>query len=115
MITVNTVTVLRGDTWARAWVLESPEGVVLDLTGCTIRLHVRDWATDVKVAEASLVDGRLTVNIGLGRIDMVIPASVMVLTPGKYRFDLEVTTTATGQVRTYESGMLVVVKDATYG
>ncbi len=102
---------ISGDTWLRKWKLTDADGVAINLTGATARLHVRD-ADDVKVMEASTEDGRLTITPLTGEINLVMPYSVTSLTAGKYQFNLEVTH-ADGTRRTYESDFLTVVEDWT--
>lgn len=105
------VKIYRGDTWQRAWIIEGPNGQPVDLTGATARLHVRD-AQGGKAMEASTADGRLSIQPLQGRIDLVMPAAATGVTPGTYRFDLEVTF-ADGRRYTYEQAALVVVEDMT--
>ncbi len=106
------VSIVSGDTWRRTWLLQQPNGAPVDLTGVAARLHVRD-AAGAKVAEASTADGRLAITPADGRITMTIPADAMVLPPGSYRYQLEVTY-ATGDVETIESNTLVVLEDITH-
>lgn len=101
-------TVFRGDTWLRSWLLKAG-GVPLDLSGATARLHLRDEAGALVVA-ATTADGRLTVTPLSGRIDLLVPAATMVITPGRYRFDLEVTFND-GRRQTVEQTTLVVLED----
>lgn len=105
------VKLYRGDTWQRAWVIESPAGTPVDLTGATARLHVRD-ATGVKVMEASTADGRITIRPAEGRIDLAMPSSATAVSPGSYRFDIEVTYPDSTRA-TYEQATLVVLEDMT--
>lgn len=105
------VKLYRGDTWQRAWVIQDAAGNPVDLTGAAARLHVRD-AAGVKVMEASTGDGRLTVQPAAGRIDLIMPKEATGITPGSYRFDLEVTY-PTGVRTTYEQATLVVLEDMT--
>lgn len=107
------VKVFRGDTWERAWILRRADGSALDLTGARARLHVRD-ATGALVVEASMGNGRITIDPAAGRIDMRVPADVMAaVSPGQYRFDVELTQ-ADGTVRTLEQQTLNVIEDMTH-
>ena len=106
-----TVKIFRGDTWQRAWLIQDASNAPVDLTGVAVRLHVRDPA-GVKVMEASLADGRMTVQPTAGRIDMTMPKEATVVAPGGYRFDIEVTF-PTGVRYTYEQNTLVVLEDVT--
>lgn len=105
------VKVFRGDTWRRAWVLRDASGKTIDLTGASARVHIRDLS-GLKVAEASTVDGRITIDGVNGRIDLVMPADVMNIYPETYVFDLEVTT-AGGEVHTFDHSTLIILEDAT--
>lgn len=103
------VKIFRGDTWQRSWVIQDAAGNPVDLTGASARLHVRN-AAGVKVMEASTVDGRLTLQPAQGRIDMVMPKEATGVTPGVYRFDIEVTY-PNGVRFTYEQATLIVMED----
>ena len=106
------VKLYRGDTWTRGWELRDAAGNPIDLTGASVRLHVRDASGSV-VISASTTDGRLTITPASGRIDMLVPYAVTGITPGSYRFDLEVTH-ANGVRRTYEQDTLIVLEDITH-
>lgn len=105
--------VIRGDTWQRAWVIRDGAGALVDLTGCTARVQVRNPAGAL-VAEATTGNGVLVLNGPAGRLDLILPAATMATLYGNYRFDLEVTY-PTGVVRTYEQGALVVAEDVSRG
>ncbi len=111
MATKKPAMLVANDTWTRAWRLTAA-GRPLDLTGASARLHLRD-AAGVKVAEASTADGRLTLDGPAGRLDLTMPAAVMALPPGAYRFALEITD-AEGQVRTVETHTLILLADVTH-
>lgn len=105
------VKLFRGDTWQRAWIIADAAGNPVDLTGATVRLHVRD-AAGAKVMEASTANGRITLHPAAGRIDLVMPKEATGVPPGSYRFDLEVTFPS-GVRQTYEQATLVVMEDMT--
>ena len=109
---LRTLQQIRGDTWKRTWVLKDANGVPLDLSGCRARLQVRDRDGLLR-AEASTTAGRLILTPLAGRIDMVMPADAMGLTPGAYRFDLEVVF-LDGTVTTYETAQLNLLEDVTH-
>ena len=106
------VNLVPGDTWTRAWSLTNAAGVPIDLTGASARLHVRN-AAGVKVTEASVIDGRISIDSLAGRINMSIPPAGTALTPGKLSYSLEITF-ADASVRTIETNTLQVVADITY-
>ena len=99
----------RGDSWIMAYVLQDAAGSPIDLTGASARLQVRDQ-DGALVIEASTSNGRMTITPAQGRIDMAVPYTATQITPGAYRFDLEVTH-ASGVRRTYRSGTLIVQED----
>lgn len=111
MVTMPAVKLYRGDTWQRAWVIEQPAGVPLDLTGATARLHVRDGAGQL-VMDASVANGWLSIQPGDGRIDLLMPKEATGIVPGSYRFDLEITL-ANGIRKTVEQDALLVIEDMT--
>jgi hypothetical protein len=104
--------IYRGDTWTRTWEIISADGSAVDLTGATIRLQVRD-TNDAVVIEATTNNGYFTIDSNHGRIDMNVPYSSTNISPGNYKFDLEVTH-ANGIRRTYEQGTLIVLEDVTH-
>jgi hypothetical protein len=74
----------RGDTLRFPSVRKTSAGVVVDLTGYTVRATVRSSAGDA-------VDGVVvTVTPLTGRVEVVIPAAVSAtLAPDKYSYDIE--------------------------
>lgn len=106
---MSAIRIFRGDTWQRAWIIADVAGNPVDLTGVTVRLHVRD-AAGAKVMEASTADGRITLQPAAGRIDLVMPKEATGVSPGSYRFDMEVTFPS-GVRQTYEQATLVVLED----
>ena len=108
---MNTVSIFRGDTWQRTWVISDGQNPV-DLTGASARLHVRD-KNDALIMSASIANGRLIMQPIGGRIDLVMPKEITNVDSGKYKFDLEVTF-ANGTRKTYEQSNLVVMKDITH-
>jgi len=105
------VKLVSGDCWRRTWRLQQSNGAPVDLTGASARLHVRNSA-GAKVAEASTADGRITITPGQGLIEMTVPAAATGLSPGNYRYALEITY-ANGCVETVETNTLVVLEDVT--
>jgi len=109
----SVVTINRGDSWERAWIIKDASGNYVDLSGATVRLQVRDLNDNLK-AEANVSNGQLTITPGVGRIDLLMPYTVtQTFDPGTYFFDLEVTF-PTGIRKTYERGKLIVEKDYTH-
>lgn len=106
------VTLYRGDTWRRTWYLQDNAGAAIDLTGCTARLMVRD-RDGLAVITAGSTTGEIVIDGAAGSLVMTVAAADTGLTPGRYRYDLEVTYTD-GSVTTYEQNTLVVLEDVTH-
>jgi len=104
---------IRGDTWLRQWQVKDAQGVIIDLTGASARLYVRD-AKLLKISEASTATGEIIIDGAAGLITLRIDAEVTRLYPiGKHKFDLEVTD-SNSIVKTYETETLHVLADITY-
>lgn len=106
------ITHIRGDSWIRAWVLKYSDGSIIDLTGASARLHLRNALGEIS-ASASTDTGEMTLTPESGRVDMIMPAADMELPLETYNFDLEITF-ASGIVKTYEQGTVTVAQDQTY-
>lgn len=111
-MSIKPVQLVAGDTWTRSWALADDAGQPLDLTGCTVRLHVRDTAQNL-VIEADTTNGQLVVTPLIGLITMTVPAVNTGITAGGYRYAIEVTF-SDGTVRTIERNTLVILDDLTY-
>lgn len=75
---MNTITIMSGDTWKRAWILKS-NNAPIDLTGASARLHVRNQESDELVVSASTETKELTITPEDGRIDLRVDGSDMCL------------------------------------
>lgn len=101
----------RGDTWCRTWLFRDAAGDPVVLTGASARLHLR--AADGTLAASADTSDGMTIDGPSGRVDMRIEATDMLLTPGNYAFDLEVTH-ADGLVMTVDGNTLTLVEDQTH-
>jgi hypothetical protein len=106
------VDLIRGDTWTRAWELKNAAGAPIDLTGVSARLQVRSPSGSM-LLEASTANGFLTLTPLLGRVDMAVAYTDTNISPGNYKFDLEITHT-NGVRKTYEQDVLKVSGDSAY-
>lgn len=102
----------RGDTLARTFTWADDAGTAISLSGYTAKMQVLD-AGDSVVLEASTANSRLTVtNAAGGVLTLLVAASVIAdLTPGKYTYDLQITSSTA--VLTLIRGAFHVIKDAT--
>lgn len=107
-----TIKLYRGDTWRHTWLLSDEREAPIDLTGATARLQVRD-GYDTAVITATVANDRLVIDPAAGRIDLDVHYAITeALTPGSYRWDLEITT-ADDRRLTIDGGALVVLPDMT--
>lgn len=105
-------TIVSGDSWRYGWEFMDDEGRLLNLTGISARLQLRNRA-GTKVAEATTADGRLTVDVAKSSVFLDMPPAAMTLPPGEYDFALEVVY-PDGFKQTYGISALLVTKDGVY-
>lgn len=108
------VTLIRGDTWKRYWEFKNKDtNTAIDLTGVVAIVTVRDVDANV-LAIATGGNSRITVNGILGKVTMIMPASVTrTFEITTHKFDLELTY-PDGTVQTAERDKLKIVEDVTY-
>ncbi|MGZ8181453.1 MAG: hypothetical protein ACXWT1_05810 [Methylobacter sp.] len=111
---MSAVRLNRGDTWQRTWLIKvKATQQPIDLTGATVRSHVRDNAKALVYA-ASTANGDIVVDGVAGKLSLTVAASVTATwTPGTYKFDIEVTYPDT-TVKTYESSVLAILEDQSH-
>lgn len=80
----------QGATWRKA-IVWSTDGNPVNLTSYTARMQLREQHTSPTPAVTlTSTGGGITITAGLGRLDLVIAASVTgQLTAGRYVYDLE--------------------------
>jgi hypothetical protein len=108
---MRVVKFVSGDTWQMGWQILDANGVPLDLTGASVRLHIRTKSGQLML-NASTTNGKITVDGPNGRIDLNVPYSETSIQAGTYLFDLEVTHSNNVRV-TYDKGEWVVLHDMT--
>ena len=81
----------RGDTWDGLALTYTLDGQPIDLSGASIRLHLRRSANDGRVALSLSTDnsGILITDAAAGQFQM--PAQIIDLPPHTYVHDLEIT------------------------
>ena len=111
---MNTITLMSGDTWKRAWILKS-NNTPIDLTGASARLHVRSEDSDELIISASTTTSELTITPEEGRIDLRIDGADMCLDHTElYVFDCELTE-SDGTITTIEQSRIKIKRDFTRG
>jgi len=108
---MRVVKFVSGDTWQMGWQILDANSVPLDLTGASVRLHIRSKSGQLML-DANTTNDKITVNGPNGRIDLNVPYSETNIQAGTYLFDLEVTHSNNVRV-TYDKGEWVVLHDMT--
>lgn len=93
----------------------SEGGTPVDLTGCTIRMHIRRRASDdIPLLDLSTGDGITITDEDAGQFEVLIADEVTAaITWASALYDLEVET-AGGQVKRYLQGKVKVSKEITH-
>lgn len=103
----------RGDTWITYWKLTDSEGVPIDLTGASARLHLRDETRRLAVA-ATEANGRIIIHPLEGEIYLRVEATDMsALRIEDHYYDLELTW-SDGTVETIDDDVLPISEDYTH-
>lgn len=105
---------VAGDSFYRRWQVLNEDGTPHNLTGATVRLHIRDKDNTLMV-EATTGNGRITLTPASGQITVNIAhadMSSVVATSHPYYYDLEVTF-ASGRRLTLDRVMLHVLRNHT--
>ncbi len=108
------ITIDRGDDGAIRYTITDLSSVVTDISGAAFAFTVRHRTVDHSPA-FSLVSspGIVPVSPSGGLLDVNIPGSVTsVLSPGNYRYDLQMT--LVGKIYTLTKGTFALTEDITY-
>jgi hypothetical protein len=89
---LNLPTIEKGATYRHALIWKNSVGAVIDLTGCTARMQVReDFSANDFLVELSTENDRLIITPAAGRIDFYIDAEDTALLIGEGGlYDLEI-------------------------
>lgn len=101
---------VRGDTWRKTWIVKNSAGALVDLTGASARCQLRATDGTLAVSATSAPGGGLTITAASGRIDLDVSAATMILTPGFYYYDIELTE-ADGRRTTLEQVRMQLLED----
>lgn len=93
----------RGDTFTRNLTFTF-NGTSVPLTGCTLAMKVADGSGNVILTISPTIAGNIAT--------LVIPASAMLVTPGNYLYDMQLTNTDGSKVALIQ-GWFTVDKDIT--
>lgn len=106
------VIIFCGDSWVRSWTIRV-DGVVLNLTGASAKLHVRPSfsSTDLSLELGTTPLTGITIASPTSGI-VLLKSAPIELPVGRYVFDLQITL-ADGTVQTYEQNRLIVRQDVT--
>lgn len=99
----------QGATFALAMVWTDPDGVPIDLTGYTARMHVRTVPNaSTFVVELTTENGRIALGAAAGTIDLSIDAvDTEALPGGEFVYDLELVSGAAVVTRLVEGACLI--------
>ena len=74
----HTITAEQGATWAQIFTCEDSAGELVDLTGWTARLQVRDsYSSEIKLLDLTTENGGITLGGAAGTVSVVASATVM--------------------------------------
>lgn len=105
---------LRGDTFTKTLAIQDDSGAPQDLTGATVRMHIRESVhADTILAEISTVIGNAVIDGPNGQIVLNLDAATSAALPASCLvYDLEITL-ASGDVWTPIGGDFRVEADVT--
>lgn len=110
----NFPTHIKGDTMESVSFTFNVNGLPLDLTGASIRMDVRTKIDSVQLVRwdtGSL--GGLTISDPSNGV-LIFDTKVVDIEAGRHKYDIEITL-ASGEIKSYVSGIFNVVQDVTYG
>lgn len=106
------VSIKRGDTWLQVFKWRSGTKII-DLTGCSANLQLRNIIGDRLALNVSSATGELVVDGPAGNVDLRVESTVTdTIAPGVYNADLEITFPDQTVVST-PTFVVEVVKDVT--
>jgi hypothetical protein len=110
---MSALTVKRGDTWVWPFTYKDEAGTPIDLSGSSVRLHLKAKRATTPAVSASTATGEITLTpldgVATVRIE---PAVTELVAPAKYDADIEVTW-SDGTVQSSATFSVVVQEDVT--
>jgi hypothetical protein len=104
------IKVIRGDTWNLSWTYLNGDETPVDLTGCSIRMHMKKFFDAIPTLEFETDDFEIDNEEGL--ISLQILPDISTTLSGTYLYDIEITS-PDGEVRTIILDEIRVDKDVT--
>ena len=91
------MTMDQGATLSQQWTYKDSDGALIDLTGYTARMQVRDdFTTDATVLDLTTETGGLTLGGAAGTIDLLVSATASAAVGARqYVYDVELVTGST--------------------
>lgn len=83
-----------GATWDKTFTAYNPDGSVLNLTGYTGRMQIKEHLNSTAVITVASGSG-ITLGGSAGTVVVNLTATQTAITPGTYRYDLEITNGST--------------------
>jgi hypothetical protein len=110
---MSVLTVKRGDTWVWPFTYKDEAGTPIDLSGSSVRLHMKAKRATTPAVSASTATGEITLTpldgVATVRIE---PEITEIVAPAKYDADIEVTW-ADGTVQSSATFIVDVKEDIT--
>lgn len=105
----------QGATFSRTITWKDSAKKIINITGYTARMHVRDKVeSSTTVLELTTENSRISITGASGTVTMTISAADMAEVPeGKYVYDLEIVAPITGVVNRLIQGNFVVRPEVT--
>jgi hypothetical protein len=112
---MSTRTIKRGDTWQEVITWRDSNGDPIDISGCSIRVHLRSREDDSLAVTAGTTGGEITITNATGGVaaQRVEYTTMRTVTPGKYNCDVELTYTD-NTVQSTPTFVVIVEEDVTY-
>ena len=102
----------QGDTWEPGTITASMAGTPINLTGYTAKMEIRSvYSGGVILTLTSPSSGIAMTSLGVITITLTAAQTNALL--GEYAYDLQITQTSTGAIRTYTYGVITVTADKT--
>ena len=102
----------QGDTWEPGTITASISGTPINLTGYTAKMEIRNINSGSVVLTLTSPSSGIAMT-SLGVITITMTAAQTNALWGEYAYDLQITQTSSGAIRTYTYGVITVSADKT--
>ncbi len=107
------LSIKRGDTLRLNFIFNTDDNILLNLTDCTARLHLKSLRSNVLIIDATTENGLLTIEPEEGLVKLLVPAQDMMHAPiGRHKYDLELSF-SDGTILSSTTNILEIITDIT--